>query len=126
MKDKITVVIFFAFILVFGILHIVYADKEISTSERRKLASFPRFQMTNEYVSKLDKYLLDQFPYREQFRSIKARFNYDVLNKYENNNIYLKDNYIFKSEYPINKESISNFINKINFDIIIYIQIFFA
>ena len=32
----------------------------------------------------------------------------------DNNNIYLKDNYIFKSEYPTNKSSISNFIKKIN------------
>lgn len=109
MKDKITVIIFLTFIFIFGILHVVYIDNEISSSERRKLATFPKFQMTNEYVSKLDKYLLDHFPYRDEFRSIKAKFNYTVLNKYENNNIYLKDGYIFKSEYPTNTKSIDKF-----------------
>lgn len=109
MKDKITVIVFFVFILTFGILHIAYKDEEISSSERRKLANFPKLELNNEYVSKLDKYLLDHFPYREGFRSIKASFNYDVLNKYENNNIYLKENYIFKSEHPTNIASIDKF-----------------
>lgn len=114
MKNKILTIIFIIYIFTFSILGIIIKDKEISFSERRKLSSFPTYSLSNEYVTKLDKYLLDHFPLRDNFRSIKANFNYNVMQKLDNNNIYLKNNYIFKSEYPTNKNSISNFINKIN------------
>lgn len=114
MKNKTITIIFLIYIFTFSISGIIIKDKDISFSERRKLSKLPQFTISNEYVNKLDKYLLDQFPLRDKFRSIKASFNYNILNRLDNNNIYLKDNYIFKSEYPTNKESISNFINKIN------------
>ena len=114
MKNKITVLIFIIYITTFSILGIILKDKEISITERRKLSSFPEYTLDSEYVNKLDKYLLEHFPLRDNFRSIKANFNYNILNKLDNNNIYLKDNYIFKSVYPTNKDSISNFIKKIN------------
>ena len=114
MKNKIITFIFIIYIFAFSILGIILNDKDISITERRKLQTFPKFTLSSEYVTKLDKYLLDHFPLRDHFRSIKANFNYNILNKLDNNDIYLKDNYIFKSNYPTNKESISNFINKIN------------
>ena len=114
MKNKIITITFLIYIFTFSILGIILKDKEISISERRKLETFPEFTLSSEYVTKLDKYLLDNFPLRDNFRSIKANYNYKILNKLDNNNIYLLDNYIFKSEYPTNKRSVSNFINKIN------------
>mgnify|MGYP003299417758 CR=1 FL=1 len=114
MKNKIITIIFIIYITAFSILGIIIKGKDISISERRKLSTFPEFTLTNEYITKIDKYLLDHFPLRDNFRSIKANFNYNILNKLDNNNIYLKDNYIFKSNYPTNTKSISNFINKIN------------
>lgn len=114
MKNKIITIIFIIYIFIFSILGIIMKDEIISTSERRKLTIFPKFSLDSEYVTKLDKYVLDHFPMRNNFRSIKATFNYYILKKLDNNNIYLKDNYIFKSEYPTNKNSISNFIKKVN------------
>lgn len=111
MKNKITTILFITYIFIFSILGIIFKDNIISYSERRKLTTFPEFTFTNEYVTKLDKYTLDHFPYRDAFRSIKANFNYKILHKLDNNKIYLKDNYIFKSEYPTNKESIVKFQN---------------
>ena len=114
MKNKITILLFIIYMLTFSIGGILLKDKEISYSERRKLSSYPNFEMSSEYINKVDKYLLDHFPLRDTFRSIKANFNYKVLNKLDNNNIYLKDNYIFKSEYPTDYESIDRFINITN------------
>lgn len=114
MKDKINTILFLVFILSFSILHIILADNEISNTERRKLSKFPEFQLTSSYSEDIESYLLDHFPLRDTFRSIKANFNYKVLKKLDNNDIYLKDNYIFKSEYPTNKSSISSFISKTN------------
>ena len=62
-----------------------------------------------------DEYTIDQFILRDNFRNIKANFNYNVLRKLDNNGIYVVDDYVFKSEYPTNKKSIDNFINKINY-----------
>ena len=114
MKNKILVFIFIGFIFIFSLGSIFIPDKKISYSERRKLKEFPEFEFSGEYISDVDGYLLDHFIFRDLFRSIKARFNYSVLNKLDNNDIYLKDNYIFKSNYPTNKESISSFMEKIN------------
>lgn len=114
MKNKILVIVFICFIFSFSFLGIIVPDEEISISERRKLTSFPEFEFSNEWISDVDKYLLDHFVLRDRFRSLKANYNYVVLGKLDNNGIYLKDNYIFKSNYPTNKKSISNFINTIN------------
>ena len=114
MKNKIITILFIIYIFTFSILGIILKDEYISPSERRKLSSFPEYNLSSEYVTKLDKYLLDHFPLRDSYRSIKANFNYNILHKLDNNNIYLKDNYIFKSDYPTDKDSISNFISKIN------------
>lgn len=113
MKNKITTYLFITYIFIFSILGIIIQDETISKTERRKLQTFPQFTLTSEYINKIDKYFLDHFPLRDNFRSIKANYNYFFLRKLDNNNIYLKDNYIFKSMYPTNKQSISNFINKI-------------
>jgi len=114
MKDKKITFVFCFYIVFFMILHILISDQKISFSERRELAVFPKFEITNEYITKIDKYLLDHFPFRNVFRSVKANYNYKILNKLDNNNIYLKGDYIYKSNYPTDKKSISNFINKIN------------
>ncbi len=114
MKDKIIVISFILYITAFSIFHLILPDNEISSSERRKLTSFPELSelKDSEYISKVDKYLLDHFPGRDLFRSIKANYNYHIMQKYDNNGIYLQDNYIFKSEYPTNTKSIENFITK--------------
>lgn len=112
MKNKILTLIFISFISLFMLLNITIEDNNISKTERRKLSKFPSFEFNSSWIKKIDKYFLDQFILRDKLRSIKANYNYNVLNKLDNNDIYLKDNYIFKSNYPTNKESINNFINK--------------
>jgi len=114
MKNKIITFIFVGYLLLLAVLHIVLKDNIISNTERRTLKEFPNFTFTSEYITQVEKYLLDHFPYRDNYRSIKATFNYNILNRLENNNIYLKDKKIYKSNYPTNKDSINNFINKIN------------
>ena len=110
MKNKITVFLFIGYIFSFCILHIILKDMDISYSERRGLKDFPVFELTSDYITDLDKYLLDHFPMRDTFRSIKALYNFKILNKLDNNDIYLKDDYIFKSDYPTNEKSINKFI----------------
>lgn len=114
MKDKILVILFCVFIFTMGIGGVLLPDEEISKSERRNLADFPKFQFSSSWITNLDKYFLDHFPGRDYFRSVKAIYNYDIIHKLDNNKIYIKDNYIFKSGYPTNKKLIDNFKEKIN------------
>ena len=114
MKNKILVIVFVVYISFFSVLGIIIPDKQISNTERRKLNSFPEFEFDEEWISDVDKYLLDQFVFRDEFRSLKALYNYRVLGKLDNNGIYLKDNYIFKSNYPTNYDSIDSFKKKIS------------
>lgn len=114
MKNKILSLVFIIYVFTFALLGVLFKDEKISLSERRTLSSFPEYKMDGEYVTKLEKYLLEQFPYRDNFRAIKAGFNYNILHTLENNGIYIKDNYIFKSQYPTNLKSIENFKKVIN------------
>lgn len=114
MKNKIITFTFIAYIILMAVLHILFEDNEVSNTERRKLAAFPEFQFSSEYITKVEKYLLDHFPYRDGYRGIKATFNYNILGRLDNNGIYIKDNYIFKSNYPTDKQSVNNFITKTN------------
>ena len=111
MKNKIIVFSFLGYIIFFALAHIIIPDMDISTTERRKLKTFPKFELNNTYITKIDEYLLDHFPFRDEFRSIKANYNFKFLNHLDNNGIYLSNNYIFKTEYPTNKESINKFKN---------------
>lgn len=113
MKNKVITILFVGYLVLFSILGIIFTDKEISNSERRKLNTFPEIEFNNEYVTEVDKYFLDHFPFRDNFRSVKAHYNYKVLGMLDNNGIYLKDNYIFKSGYPTNKKSISKFVDHV-------------
>ena len=112
MKNKIISFAFVIFLFTFFFLHIFTKDLEVSYSERRKLATFPSFELSAKYTQKIEKYLLDHFPCRDEARKIKAYYNFNILNRLENNKIYIKDENIYKSYYPTNDASIFNFINK--------------
>ncbi len=114
MKDKVLTFIFIIYILIFSILGIIIKDEKISNTERRYLKTFPNYNFESSYPEEIEKYLLDHFPYRDSFRNIKANFSYNFLKKLDNNGIYLKDNYIFKTNYPLNKKSVTRFVNLIN------------
>ena len=114
MKDKIFVYLFMFYIITFFSLHIIFKDNNISISERRTLSTFPKLTISNEYIKDIETYMLEHFPYRDKFRNIKANYNYKILNKLDNNNIYIEKDNIYKSNYPTNKKSIDYFINNIN------------
>jgi len=119
MKNKILSILFVSFLSIFFILNIVICDKKVSKSERRKLQDSPKITLSNilngKVMEDFDEYTTDQFILRDAFRNIKSNVNYNILRRLDNNGIYIEDDYIFKSEYPINKKSIVNFMNKINY-----------
>ena len=89
---------------------------DISDSERRKLAQMPEITAENilsgKFMTKFEDFTLDQFPLRDTFRQLKARFHYNVLRQGDNNNIYVADGYAAKLEYPLNETSVSSAMEK--------------
>ena len=89
---------------------------DISDSERRKLAQMPEITVENilsgKFMTKFEEFTLDQFPLRDAFRQLKARFHYNVLRQGDNNNIYVADGYAAKLEYPLNETSVSAAMEK--------------
>lgn len=115
-KDIIVSVMFVSIILGFFILNIVIKDKDISYSERRKLAKFPNLNkvLEQDFNDDIENYAMDNFVFRDKFRSIKTYFKLDILKQKDNNNLFVLDNVIYKMLYPLDEKSVNNFTFKIN------------
>lgn len=85
-------------------------ETEYSDTERRRLTGMPEFAWeelwSGEYVEELEKYMTDQFPLRDGFRYLKTNFSLNIMQKQDTGNIYVKDGYLCKMEYPMDEDSI--------------------
>lgn len=121
MQDRtknILITIIFVFILVLMFtLNILAEDKLISDSERRKLAQFPEITISKlangDVTDKLEKYTTDQFVARDFFRGIKSFFNFNIYMQKDNNNLFEKDEAIYKMEYQLNEGNLEKSADRI-------------
>ena len=94
----------------------VWPDKASSDAERRVLAQMPELTveavMNGSFMSDFENYTLDQFPLRDQLRSLKAMAEYNLFQKKDNNDLYVEDGYVAKILYPYNANSVSNAAKK--------------
>lgn len=117
-KNIIVTIGFVSLLIIVFIINIIAKDKEISITERRKLASFPEVSISKlikgETTSKFENYAVDQFVGRDTFRTIKAFYSTNIYKQKDNNNLFEKDGAIYKMEYPLNKNNIEKTATKIN------------
>ncbi len=117
-KNKIIVIGFVIMLFLFFIINLIKKDEQISVTERRKLAQFPKvtFQTlsSGKFSQDFESYAIDQFVGRDSFRSIKATFSNYVLKQKDNNGLFLLNNSIYKMEYPLNKANVQKSASKIN------------
>ena len=115
---KICTVILIALWGTLAVLSWCLPAKDISQSERRPLAQRPECSaealVSGEYMEDFEDYALDQFPFREGFRQLKALFHYYALGQKDNNGIYLAKGYAVKQEYPLNEASVDHFLERMN------------
>ena len=122
MQNKIKNIIisigFLLIIFIAFIANIIDKDKEISISERRKLAQFPTITVSEilkgNVMDKWEKYVEDQFIAREIFRGIKSLWSTKIFAQKDNNKLFEKDNAIYKMEYPLNENNAQKSAQKIN------------
>lgn len=91
-----------------------------SESERRPLAQFPEKITWEGVIDKtaindFEDYTVDQFPFREFFRSLKAKFQLNVLGLSENNGLAVKDGYIAKIEEEFTQEIVDYSIGRLQY-----------
>lgn len=105
-------VIFIIFILSFGIFEFAKKDNTFSELENRMLATKPKFSFKNlineGLTKKYEKYISDQFPFRNFWVKLKAK-NGVFLGKQDNNNVFIgKDGYLIENFKGEEENSIHN------------------
>ncbi len=118
MQNKIITITFLIIIGLMFVLFIVLPDTDLSYFERRRLAKFP----TELDTSKLDDYLLDQFPFRNTFIKLNSLINRNIYGKLDTNNVYVVGDYLVDKEYPVKQKEINGFVNKMNYIWANYLQ----
>ena len=93
---KLTISIFIIFIFSLATMNIFIEDINYSENENRYLQQFPKFSIERlvdgKFTSEFEEYIQDQMAYRNIFIKTKAYFNNIILQKIENNNIYIGEN----------------------------------
>lgn len=112
-KNITLTVAFGLFLGLFAVLCVIkfFAPEESSVAERRPLAQFPE-EITWEgildksVIAEFEDYSVDQFPFREFFRSIKAHFQMDMLQIKENNGLAVESGSIAAVTPKFDEESV--------------------
>lgn len=90
----------------------VSPTREFSDSERRELSKLPTLSVSTlldgTFMTKFEKYTQDQFPLRDTLRTLKAMAAYYMFGQLDNNDIYIKDGYAAKLEYPLNEKKLDH------------------
>lgn len=109
-KNRATVALLAAFLFGFGLWAAVKAPDDFSLSERRKLAQLPTASvesiLNGKYMAALDSYALDQFPLRDEWRTLKALTSRYLLAQKDSSGVYFVDGYAAKLDRPLNEGSI--------------------
>jgi len=117
MKNRVCSLIFAILLVFFGVLHILLPDREISETERRALARFPSggfsAVMEGVFMENMEKYLPDQFPARERFRSVKSLFE-RLCGRLDVNDIYDVNGYLASIEFGYSENAAIRTAGKLN------------
>ena len=120
LKNIVVTLVFVAFIASFvGMCGYRYFNPvDTSESERRPLAQFPtnitwENILNKKVIDAFEDYVVDQFPLREFFRSLKANFALNILGLNENNGLAVEDDYIVKIEQDFEDKKVDYSIGRL-------------
>ena len=124
--EKIFVLIISFIVIFYSFFFFLKEKKTFSESENRYLALFPKYNLealkSGRYMTQIENYLIDHFPYRDFMVSLKTN-TYKLVGIKEVNNVYLgKDGYLleeFKGMNNIDKisKAVNKFQNQLDFKI---------
>ena len=98
------------FIAVFAVLFWILPDADESTVERRHLAKCPTPSFSSvangSFMKGFESYMLDRFPLRDGFRTLKAVANAGVFMQKDNNGLYSVGEHLSKLDFPTDFDSV--------------------
>ena len=114
------VLAFFLFIFLFTAVDLVKPDREYSEFENKYLTQRPEFTLAsflnNEWTSKYETYLNDQFVLRDDWITLKSICE-SMLLKIENNGIaYGADDYLFEKFTTLAGDSLAQFERNVGYE----------
>lgn len=126
-KNIIITVAFLVLLTGLPLISVIQKDAEISVSERRPLtqlsgyselkdkaeANGEEYRLAN-YFSYLEKYLLDQFPARDFFRSIKAITNKYLYQQKDAGGYFFADGTLSKLDTELSEKAVNDAIGRFN------------
>ncbi len=111
-SNIITVAIIGALFLALTLCCWLKAPGDYSESERRALAAKPELTaesvFSGKYMKDFESYATDQYPFREDFRRLKAVTVLNILQQRDNNGLYLSQGHLSKVEYPLNERMLEH------------------
>jgi len=117
MKNRVCSLVFAGILLILGAVHVILPDRALSYTERRSLAQFPKVTvssvMDGVFMQNMEKYLPDQFPAREGFRSVKSLFE-RLSGRLDVNDIYDADGYLASVEFGYSESAVKKSAEKLN------------
>ncbi len=109
-KNKIICIVLAFLLFGLSVFAVVRPKDTYSESERRLLAQMPALTgktlLSGSFMTEFEEFTLDQFPLREQFRTLKAYANKYLFGKSENNDIYIENGYYAATQYPLDESSV--------------------
>ena len=114
MRNKCIVLIIATFFISLSFWNVFVEKQNFSESERRKLDKFPEVSVENilngDFSEDFEEYMMDHFPKRNSWRTLKVYAKTKVLRQKDNNGLYQTDGHISKIEYPMNIQMIDHAI----------------
>lgn len=119
-SSRITTFVFIFLIFSLSIITFLSKDKSFSQNENRYLEQIPKLSsssiLSGDFAKKSEKYINDQFAFRDIWISVKTQLNL-LFHKKDINGVYIcKDNYFIEkcTENEFDNEQMRNNINYIN------------
>ena len=111
-KSRAVLVLLALFLGGFGLWAALKPADALSLSERRPLAQRPALSAagvrSGTFMSDYERYALDQFPLREEFRTLRALTGLYAFGQKDSNGVYLAGGSAAKLEYPLNPDSLTH------------------
>lgn len=102
MKNKLKIVMFIGFLLIFSVGSLIVKDREFSDMENRKLQAFPELSVgtlaSGAFTSEFEKYMSDQIIMKDGLVRLKTQTNL-VLNQKYINGVYFAEDDRLISDY---------------------------
>ena len=111
-KNYTVIALLAVFLFGFAVWAMLKPADAYSLSERRPLAQAPDLSVQNilsgKFKNGAEKYAVEQFPLREQFRTLKSVTSFYVMRQKANNDVYIRDGYAAQLDYPLNPDMIDH------------------